>query len=242
MLQFGDDVTRIDQLARRTTAVGVITDARQLFEGRSRVDLLVDEIWDKGVSLTLERPLRLRLSIEEGGDSLLPQDRIRFNGRFRQPRLFGTPGEFHWPRYVASEKIEITSWVKNLDQIELLAAGKGGLQQQIVLWRTRVAAFVMVHVPEKSAVLVRALVLGEGRQLSQEVRQPLASFGVSHPFAISGLHLGLLGVFGYRLLLLIYRRLTRLLLWQPPQRMLPLLLLPLLFFYVGKCRWNRGHR
>lgn len=232
LLQFGDDVTRIDQLARRTTAVGVITDVRQLTDGRSRIDLLVDEIWDKGAALDLERPLMLRLNVEEGGDYLLPQDRIRFGGRLRQPRLFGTPGEFHWPRYVASQKIDMTSWVKSMDQVELLAAGNGGLQRRIVQWRTQVAGFIVAHVPDKSAMLVRALVLGEGRQLSEEARKTLASAGVSHLFAISGLHLGLLGVFGYRLLLLIYRRSTLLLLWQPPQRVLPLVLLPLLFFYL----------
>ncbi|MBW6508915.1 MAG: DNA internalization-related competence protein ComEC/Rec2 [Desulfuromonadales bacterium] len=232
LLQFADDVTRIDQLSRRTTAVGVITDVRQLAEGRSRVDMLVDEVWDKGVMLNLARPLWLRLSVEAGANDLLPQDRISFNGRLRQPRLFGTPGEFHWPRYVASQKIEMTSWVKDMDQIELLATGKGGLQRQIVQWRNQIAAFIVTHVPEKRAVLVRALVLGEGRQLSQETRNILASAGISHLFAISGLHLGLLGMFGYRLLLLIYRRSTRLLLWQPPQRVLPLVLLPLLFLYL----------
>jgi len=232
LLQFTDDVTQIDQLARRTTAVGVITDIRQLSDGRSRIDLLVDEVWDKGLALNLKRPLRLRLSVEQGGDTLLPQDRIRFNGRLRQPRLFGTPGEFHWPRYVASQKIEMTSWVKSMEQIELLAVGRGGLQRRIVQWRSQVAAFIQVHVPEKRAVLVRALVLGEGRQLPESVRTTLASAGVSHLFAISGLHLGLLGVFGYRLLLLLYRRSTCLLTWQPPQRVLPLVLLPLLFFYL----------
>ncbi len=232
LLQFTDDVTRIDLLARRVTVVGVITDVRQLAGGRSRIDLLIDEVGDKGVMLDLERPLRLRLSVEEGGDNLLPQDRIRFSGRLRQPRMFGTPGEFHWPRYLASQKIDMTSWVKSMDQIEILAAGDAGLQRGIVQWRTRIAAFMVAHLSEKSAVLVRALVLGEGRQLPQEVRQALAGAGVSHLFAISGLHLGLLGVFGYRLLLLLYRRSTWLLTWQPPQRVLPLVLLPLLFFYL----------
>lgn len=233
-LQFANDVSRIDQLARRTTAVGVITDVRRLTDGRSRIDLLIDEVWDKTMALELERPLRLRLSVEEGGDqvSLLPQDRIRFNGRLRQPRSFGTPGEFNWPRYVLSQNIDMTSWVKSMDQIELLAAGNAGLQRGIVQWRTRIAAFMVAHLSEKSAVLVRALVLGEGRQLPQEVRQTLAAAGVSHLFAISGLHLGLLGVFGYRLLLLFYRRSIWLLTWQPPQRVLPLVLLPLLFFYL----------
>ncbi|HMB14761.1 MAG TPA: DNA internalization-related competence protein ComEC/Rec2 [Pelovirga sp.] len=233
-LQFADDVTRIDELASRTTAVGVITDVRRLTDGRSRFDLVIDEVWDKGAALELKRPLRLRLSVEEGGDQdfLLPQDRIRFNGRLRQPRLFGIPGEFYWPRYVLSQKIDMTSWVKNIDELELVAAGRGGLRRMIVGWRSQVAAFMMTHLPEKSAVLVRALVLGEGRQLPDKVRKTLASAGVSHLFAISGLHLGLLGVFSYRLLLLFYRRSAWLLTWQPPQRVLPLVLLPLLFFYL----------
>ncbi|MBD1401396.1 DNA internalization-related competence protein ComEC/Rec2 [Pelovirga terrestris] len=233
-LQFVDDVTRIDQLSRRTTAVGVITDVRQLTDGRSRIDLLIDEVWDKQQALELQRPLRLRLSVEEGGtnDAMLPRDRIRFTGRLRQPRLFGTPGEFHWPRYVISQNIDMTSWVKNIDQVALVAAGEGGLRRSIVQWRIRVAGFIAAKVPAKSASLVRALVLGEGRQLPEAVRETLAGAGVSHLFAISGLHLGILGAFGYRLLLTFYRRSTWLLNWQPPQRVLPLLLLPLLFVYL----------
>jgi competence protein ComEC len=233
-LQFADDVTRIDQLARRTTAAGVITDVRQLSDGRRRIDLLIDEVRDKEMALELERPLRLRLSVEEGGvnDGLLPQDRIRFNGRLRQPRLFGTPGEFHWPRYAISQNIDMTSWVEKIDDVVLVAEGKGGLRRLIVQWRNRVAGFIVAHGSEASSALVRALVLGEGRLLPEAVRGTLAAAGVSHLFAISGLHLGILGVFGYRVLLAFYRRSTWLLHWQPPQRVLPLVLLPLLFVYL----------
>ncbi|MFO7813586.1 MAG: DNA internalization-related competence protein ComEC/Rec2 [Pelovirga sp.] len=233
-LQFADDVTRIDRLARRTTAIGIITDIRQLTDGRSRIDLLVDEVRDKQVALELKRPLRLRLSVEESGDQvdLLPRDRIRFSGRLRQPRLFGTPGEFQWPRYVISQNIDMTSWVKSIDEVALVAAGEGGLQRLIVQWRERIAGFIVAHVSEKNSPLVRALVLGEGRQLPETVRKTLAGAGVSHLFAISGLHLGILAVFGYRLLLLFYRRSAWLLHWQPPQRVLPLVLLPLLFVYL----------
>ena len=232
LLQFSDDVTRIDQLARRSTAVGIVTDIRSISDGRSRAHLQVDEVWDKGESLVLKRPLRMRLSIEEGAETLLPGDRIRFTGRLRQPRLFGTPGEFHWSRHLAGEKIEMTSWVRNMDQIEILDRGHQGVMRSMVHWRSQVASFIAASLTDEKTVLARALVLGEGRQLPDPVRKALAGAGVSHLFAISGLHLGLLGLFGYQLLLLFYRRSSRLLNWQPPQRVLPLLLLPLLLGYL----------
>ncbi len=232
LLQPSDDVTRIDQVARRTTAIGTVTDVRQISDGRSRVHLQVEEVWDKSEPLVLQRPLRMRLSIEEGAESLLPGDRIRFTGRLRQPRLFGTPGEFHWSRHLASEKIDMTSWVRSMSQIEVLDRGSKGLMRGIVHWRQQIASFIAVHLPDEKTHLVRALVLGEGRQLPDHVRRALASAGVSHLFAISGLHLGLLGLFGYQLLLLLYRRSSTLLNWQPPQRVLPLILLPLLLGYL----------
>ena len=232
LLQSSDDVILIDQLARRTTAVGIVTDIRHVSDGRSRIDLLIDEVWDKSEPLILQRPLRLRLSIEDGAENLLPGDRIRFSGRLRQPRLFGTPGEFHWSRHLAGEKIDMTSWVRNMSQVDVLDRGDRGMMRSIVQWRHQVSSFIAANVPDEKAHLVRALVLGEGRQLPDPVRRALAGAGVSHLFAISGLHLGLLGLFGYQLFVLLYRRSSVLTNWQPPQRVLPLLLLPLLLVYL----------
>lgn len=86
--------------------------------------------------------------------------------------------------------------------------------------------------PEIQAFLVRALVLGERRVLPDLVREQFSRAAISHPFAISGLHLGLIGLLAYRALLLVYRRIPRLLLWYPPQRLLPLVILPGLLVYL----------
>ncbi len=226
------DIVYIDHLARKVTLTGMLTDIRQLTEGRSWIELLVDSVTIKGHPIPLEAPLRVRLYMGEGTDQLFPGDVIRCKSRMRQPRLFGTPGEFNWPRYLASQHIDMTAWVKNPEKIKLLERKKSFPHRPIVQWRSRIATNIQRVMPEDRAPLVRALVLGEGRIIPDPIRKTLAKSGISHLFAISGLHLGMIGLLGYRLLLVFYRRSPRLLDWQPPQRLLPLVLLPLLLGYL----------
>ena len=226
------DIIQIDSLARKVTLTGILTDIKQLTDGRSRIDLRVDSVTKKDQLIALESSLRVRLYLEKGTDQLLPGDVVRFKSRLRQPRSFGTPGEFNWPRYLASQHIDMTAWVKNPEQLIILERQNFFPERMIVQWRSRVAATIQEIMPEHKAQLVRALVLGEGRILPAHVRKTLAKSGISHLFAISGLHLGLIALLGYRLLLSIYRRFPQLLNWQPPQRVLPLALLPLLLGYL----------
>ncbi|MDX2494076.1 MAG: DNA internalization-related competence protein ComEC/Rec2 [Desulfuromusa sp.] len=226
------DIVYIDQLAQKVTLTGVLTDIRQLTEGRSWIELLVDSASIKDRPIPLESPLRVRLYMGEGTDRLFPGDIVRCISRMRQPRLFGTPGEFNWPRYLASQHIDMTAWVKNPEKIKLLERKNSIPRRPVVQWRSRIATNILELMPENRAYLVRALVLGEGRIIPDHIRKTLAKSGISHLFAISGLHLGMIGLLGYRLLLVFYRRSPRLLNWQPPQRVLPLVLLPLLLGYL----------
>jgi len=233
-LQFSSrqDIVYIDQLARKVTLTGMLDDIRQLTEGRSWIELLVDSVSIKDQKIPLEGPLRVRLYMGEGTDHLFPGDIIRCKSRMRQPRLFGTPGEFNWPRYLAGQHIDMTAWVKNPEKIKLLERKQSIPARAVVQWRSKIATNIMELMPEDRAYLVRALVLGEGRIIPDHIRKTLAKSGISHLFAISGLHLGMIGLLGYQLLLIFYRRSPRLLNWQPPQRVLPFVLLPLLLGYL----------
>ncbi|WP_321370608.1 DNA internalization-related competence protein ComEC/Rec2 [uncultured Desulfuromusa sp.] len=226
------DIIDIDSLARKVKITGELTDVRHLTEGRSWVEVLVDSVALKTQLLPLESSLRVRLYLEEGTDQLFPGDIISCRSRMRKPRLFGTPGEFNWPRYMTSQHVDMTAWVKNVEKIEVLGRINRFPDRVMAQWRSQVAATIQGLMPEDRAYLVRALVLGEGRVIPDGIRRTLASSGISHLFAISGLHLGMIALLGYRFLLSIYRRCPRLLQWKPPQRVLPLLLLPLLLVYL----------
>jgi len=227
------EIGQIDKLNRKVILTGRVVSITQLVEGRSQLRLQIDGVTTtEGEEIVLETPLQVRMYLGEGTDQLLPGDLVRCRSHLRQPRQFGTPGEFNWPRFLASRHINMTGWVKNRGEITLLKDGEMVPSRAMVEWRNIIVTTIMEVMPEDRAWLVRALVLGEGRVIPDRIRRTLAKSGISHLFAISGLHLGMIGLLGYRLLLIGYRRCPWLLYWQPPQRVLPLLLLPLLLGYL----------
>lgn len=230
--QFQSSTTDLIDLSDKYQVTAVVNDFSYLTEGRSRADVLVEELSGRTGPFPDAAGLKLRVYFEQAGTPLLPGDLVRFAGRLRRPRLYGSPGEFDWPGYLRSQRIDLTGWLKKQEQLEILPDHRPSWRRQPAFWRAAVATDIQSALPEFRSTLVRALVLGEGRILPTAVRQQLSRAGVSHLFAISGLHLGLLALLAYRLLFALYRHVSPLLEWQPPQRVLPLVLLPLLLFYL----------
>ena len=226
-------VDRADQSSQKLKISGIVVSLGQRADARSSIDLQVYSLTDAtDADWSLAEPFLLRLFLDQQPVGILPGDAIDFTGRLRKPRLFGTPGEFDWPRSLASEGVLATSWLKDVEQLQVAVDPRFSIGRAIAVWKNHARDFINAALSADRAELVRGLVLGEGRSLSDETRRILAASGISHLFAISGLHLGLLALFGYRLMLVVYRRFDRLLLWQPPQRVLPLLLLPALLAYL----------
>lgn len=175
---------------------------------------------------------RLRMTVGEGQLQLQEGQRIRFRSRLRTPEPFGTPGEFNYARYLAARSIFATTY---LDRTEAIVpfASKGGadILARLAALRHFIGRHIDRAVSPDQRALVRALVIGD-RQLTKPQRQQLAETGLSHLFAISGLHLGLMALLLYSGGRWLYRRSERLLLLAPPGRLLPVMLLPLLWLYL----------
>lgn len=184
-------------------------------------------------SICAERTIhgRLRLYVESGTAFLAPGDDIRFRSALRTPRPFDKEG-FDLARQLAGKAIFVTAFTLNAEDILLLSATPATFANSIDRGRAQTARFIDHSITGPLAPLVRALAIGDKGGLAPELAELLACGGVSHLFAISGLHLGLVAAALYALVLTGYRRSERLLLYSPPARVLPLVIAPVLVFYL----------
>ena len=179
--------------------------------------------------------------------NLLPGDRISFTAKLRQPRRFYMPGEFDYPQYLAQYGIFNTAYVKdkktttdnnhnsaahpNLQRLNTSGSNLS-VTTLIERWRCLLGRKIYpLFQPTDSAYLL-SLTLGQKSRLSTLQRNTLAAYGISHLFSISGLHLGLLALLCYQLILCLYKRSEKLLLWLPAQTAAMALTLPPVFFYL----------
>lgn len=173
----------------------------------------------------------LLVSIDQGESPVRNGSRVRFMARPRAPRPFGLPGEFDYPRHLAYRDIFATAHLTDTRELVVFADPSGaGLTPSRL--RERLGAAIDRAVSDEAAPWVRALVIGDKSLLTEKDREVLARGGVSHLFAISGLHLGLVAALLYSGANLLYRRSERLLLLAPARRLLPLPLLVPLFAYL----------
>jgi competence protein ComEC len=175
---------------------------------------------------------RLRLTIGEGELNLQVGQRIRFRSRLRAPEPFGSPGEFDYARHLAARSIFVTAYLNRAEAIVPFANERGtGILTWLASLRHTIGQHIDLAVAPNQKALVRALVIGD-RQWTPAQRKQLTETGLSHLFAISGLHLGLLALLLYTAGRWLYRRSEKLLLLAPPRQVLPIVLLPLLWLYL----------
>ncbi|MFO7983685.1 MAG: DNA internalization-related competence protein ComEC/Rec2 [Desulfuromonadales bacterium] len=194
-------------------------------------DLEISRIFKEDKALAVHGRLRLHLG---AGEALFRSGHtVRFRTRLRPPRLFGTPGEFDYVRYLAARDIFVTGYIDSPASVVPIIPAEERVSSFQANWqRERIGELIDTKLDDSAAPLVRALVIGDKKVFDPATRDILSRAGLSHLFSVSGLHLGTAAGFLYLLLLFLYRRSERLLLWQPPKRVLPLFLLIPLWGYV----------
>ncbi|MDX9708317.1 MAG: DNA internalization-related competence protein ComEC/Rec2 [Trichloromonas sp.] len=197
--------------------------------GGLSLEVATEKIVDGGKSRAVSGILLV--SIDQGESPVRSGSRVRFMARPRAPRPFGLPGEFDYPRHLAYRGIFATAHLTDTRELAVFADPPGAEPTPSRL-RERLGAAIDQAVSGEAAPLVRALVIGDKSLFRQEDRERLARGGVSHLFAISGLHLGLIAALLYAGANLLYRRSERLLLLAPARRILPAALLVPLFAYL----------
>lgn len=151
----------------------------------------------------------LRLRSYASQPELAAGERWRMQVRLRPPRALRNPGGFDFERYALQRGLVATGYVSAPTSMQRLTRASG-----IHAWRDRLAR----RLGGAEARFVKALAVGDTRDLDDSDWDRLRAAGLTHLFAISGFHVGLLAGFGIwlqRLLYFAWPTLARL--WPRPQ-------------------------
>lgn len=141
---------------------------------------------------------RVRLSMRGRIDGLQPGMTLMILARVGPIVNFKTPGAFDYKGYMAASDVYVNGWIKNRqDIIEVQDQTKSRLQHLYYLpeqVRQKVAVFLGRHLNPTIFGLYQALLVGSRAGVSPEVQEQFKATGTMHLLAISGLHMGLLGL------------------------------------------------
>ncbi len=176
---------------------------------------------------------RMLVSIGEGRSYLLTGDRVRFVSRIREPRNFGVPGEFDYERYLAFRDVHATAFVTSASDVILI---RGGVAYPFQRLMDRIAVDlgnrISDSLPGDEGAVLRALLLGEMGGVPDKIRELYTRTGVNHILSISGFHVGVIAFFLFQLAFRAARRSPFLLLYAHPRRVILVLTIPVILFYL----------
>ncbi|MGY3265036.1 DNA internalization-related competence protein ComEC/Rec2 [Lysobacter sp. HA35] len=133
------------------------------------------------------RTLRLSWYGDRNGDAPLLRagERWRFTVRLRAPRGLRNPGGADGEMHAFADRIAATGYVR--------AGGRLSAASGLQGWRDATSNRIAREVARPSSRFVRALALGDTRDLTDADWTALRADGLTHLIAISGFHVGMVG-------------------------------------------------
>ncbi len=185
-------LNHIDE-SRRTALVGTLIEAPEKLEHKTVFHVDVDRLRSGNalrevtglVRLTHYHPELIKQAFHAG-------DRIRFSHvRLKHPRNFKNPGAFDYRSFLKVRGISAIGSLSKNSLMEILGTSPlpflKSLQAslRVGLLKTLDAEF-----PREHGALLKAMLLGQKNNLSDEIKEDYIATGLTHLMAVSGLHVG----------------------------------------------------
>lgn len=161
-------------------------------------------------------PGRVLLSVREPCGNFRRGDAVRTRVVLRVPVNFNNPGGFDYRRHLRSRGIVLRGFVADGETAVLVRRNLGNpVLQALERARARIGSFIDAGGDGGdggTGAVLKALLIGKGREIPDTVREAFAQTGASHVLAVSGLHVGLVAFFAFLLTRLLLARSEALLL------------------------------
>ncbi len=122
-------------------------------------------------------------------------DRLQIIGRIQEPRAERNPGEFNYKKFLAVNGVHGIINISNPEAVIIQAVKhKLSIPYFIYVIKRKFYRSLSDLYPGQSGALMKGLLLGERGEISPELKDAFARCGVIHALAISGLHIGYIGI------------------------------------------------
>ncbi|MBE9504703.1 MAG: DNA internalization-related competence protein ComEC/Rec2, partial [Proteobacteria bacterium] len=179
----------------KTIVEGVVT---KKVEGIDKCRLIIEKTSVYEENHRIKVTGGIQLTIADPHIEIIPGDRIRFWAKLKKPRNFGNPGGFDYEGFLKDRGIYATAFMK--DNRFIAAMGDG-----IRFWgfvyglRDKIQGAIEKTSYDEAKGIIMAITLGSKGHMAEETVQSYRKAGLSHLLAISGLHMGIVAFFFYRL-------------------------------------------
>ena len=133
-------------------------------------------------------------------------DYIRFHSRIRLPHNFGNPGGFEYEKYLRIRGILARAFVKDATGFVILRKETGNaFRTRIERFRSLIRKSILDTSPGTDGKIIQAMILGDQKEIPNEVMEKFNRTGTTHIIAISGFNVGIVAVFSLFMIRLILK-------------------------------------
>ncbi len=195
----------------RVTLIGTVETMIEHDGRRSRLILDVRQIQllDRK---SVRQPTRgkIRLTMRGPLDDIFPGDTLMIMATAGRITNFKTPGVFDYSGYMAAKNIFVSGWIQSRNAIiKIQDQTRTPLQRMRAFpeqTRQHIARYLTGHLNKDIAGLYQALLIGSRARVAPVIQEQFKISGTMHLLAISGLHMGLLGLMIRTILTWIFKR------------------------------------
>lgn len=231
----GDDISSF-ATGRKLTVIGMVDEPAKY--SSSKVTAIVSALKIRRGEEEFNVSGRTKVSIYDPQAVLNYGDIIMVTGNLKLIRGFNNPGLFNYAKYIARQGIRTSLSVSRMESISKTGTGGNPLLRRIYKWRDKIRVCIAAGLPEPSAGILKAMIIGDTGTLTNEVRDKFNAAGVTHILSISGSHLGFVAFITFFIIrhmlihLLPYKTLLRMSLYIIPSKVAALFTFVTVIFYT----------